>query len=213
MACRFRVTDIDNLHCLMSIADKDVPDDQHRLIAAGGPAGDPVQASSFDGTLSEANTTTGFSANTWHHAAGVFTATNSRTAYIDGGSNSTNSDTRNVVNIDAIELGVTADSTPIGFMDGDLAEAAVWNVALTSVEVKILSLGYSPLSVRPQSLAFYAKLIKSEDIDIVGGLVLSANGTPTTSRHPSVIYPAPLYAVPMVSLGMTQEERFSMMNV
>jgi len=37
-------------------------------------------------------------------------------------------------------------------MDGDLAEAAIWNIALSDADVARLATGESPLSVRPDAL-------------------------------------------------------------
>ena len=76
-------------------------------------------------------------------------------------------------------------------MDGRIAEAAIWNVELTDAEVAILGKGFSPPFIRPESLVFYAPLIRDEDDDRVGGLSLTAYNTPTIASHPPIIYPAP----------------------
>jgi hypothetical protein len=60
--------------------------------------------------------------------------------------------------------------------------SAVWNAALTDAEVAILATGFSPKKVRPQSLVFYAPLVR-EVRDLVGGVALSDTGT-TVADHP-----------------------------
>jgi len=168
---------------LISVGDKDTPDDQHRLQVA-----DVVDASSFDGTLSFARSTAAHGADGWYHAAGVWATTNSRAAYLSGGNKGTNADERTIQNIDLAAISQTADSTPL-YGTLSIAEAAIWNVALTDAEVTVLATGVSPLLVRPQSLVCYLPLIRDDDEDIVGGRSFTANGGPTIAAHPRVFYP------------------------
>ena len=69
----------------------------------------PIVADTYDGTLSKANTSTDFSAANWHHALGEWASTSSRKAYLDGGGEGTNGDTRSVTGVDRASIGVTAD--------------------------------------------------------------------------------------------------------
>ncbi len=130
--------------------------------------------------------------NTWHHTAAVFASDTSRTAFFDGsaGSEDTASQTGSITP-DRISIGRAGDSSPDNYFSGRLAEAAVWDVALTATEIASLSKGYSPLFIRPQNLVFYAPLIRDEDLDRVGGLALTAFNTPTVAEHTRVFYPAP----------------------
>lgn len=127
----------------------------------------------------------------WHHTAAVFTSSTSRTVYYDGstGSSST-SITDSYSNLDSVAVAVRQWATGRSrYLDGNLAELAIWNAALTDAEVASLAAGYSPLLIRPANLVFYVPLIRDNDEDIVGGLSLTANGTPTVEAHPRVIYP------------------------
>ena len=82
------------------------------------------------------------------------------------------------------------DLTPAGFMDGRIAEVGVWNVKLTQAELDSLNSGLSFLFVRPSALQHYMRLFNTGTIsDIVGGLVGTANNSPTNTAHPSIIYP------------------------
>ena len=62
-------------------------------------------------------------------------------------------------------------ATKQNYCDGSLAEAAIWNAALSDAEVAALATGVSPLLVRPGSLVFYAPLAR-DLLDRVGGLQL-----------------------------------------
>ncbi|KKN02975.1 hypothetical protein LCGC14_1112390 [marine sediment metagenome] len=189
MACWFKAVDITDTEVLMWLGDKDVGDDFWRLEALGSFGGDPIGALAQDGAGNRATTSTGFSAGTWHHACGVFTNSSLRAAYLDGGGKGTDTGVKSPDNADRIAIGASADSTPSGYCDADIAECAIWNVALTDAEVARLAQAFSPKMVRLDALVFYAPLIRDEDRDIIGGLTLTPTGTPTISPHTRMIYP------------------------
>lgn len=65
--------------------------------------------------------------------------------------------------------------------NGDLAQVAIYDAALSENELKALSNGFSPRTIRPQSLRFFAPLVR-ELIDYKGA-TLTNTGT-TVSVHP-----------------------------
>jgi hypothetical protein len=65
------------------------------------------------------------------------------------------------------------------------AEVGIWNVALTDAEVASLAKGMTCDKVRPQSLVFYAPLVRSLQ-DVRGGLTITNNNTATVANHPRV---------------------------
>lgn len=69
--------------------------------------------------------------------------------------------------------------------DGLISEAAIWNVALTDDEVASLAKGFKPTRVRPQSLVFYAPLVRDLQ-DLTGALTITNNNTATVAEHPRV---------------------------
>jgi len=175
-------------------------DSQYRLFAIIGPAdiwsmrlrgdvgGDPVQFQVREGGSGvNASSSTGFSANTWHHACAVERSTTDRSAYIDGGSRG---------NVGGTEAPASADEVQIGTIDGatrlqgKVAEAAIWNTDLDDPEVALLGLGLCPLFIRPANLVFYAPLIGryNPEIDIMGSRNLTLIGT-VVENHPRMIYP------------------------
>ncbi len=169
----------------------------------GNQAGDPVEFQTREaGGSATARTTAGYSANTWHHAAGVTSASNSRSAWIDGGSIDTDGGDVTPTGLDVSSIGRRADVSPGQHMSGRIAEVGLWNAALTVAEVGILAKGYSPLFVRPQSLVAYWPLIRDEDQDRVGGYDLGAFNTPSIAAHPPIIYPAPPILVTIIAAAV-----------
>jgi peroxiredoxin len=189
MACWFNSDDITVAQTLVHIQDKDVADAYHGLFAQGAVAGDPIRAATVGGTGGTvlADTTAGYSANTWHHACGVWATRADVSSFIDGGSEGNDGGAGDSPpGIDSVSLGRQGDSTPGTYMSGNIAEAAIWNAALTNAEVAILATGVSPLAVRPQSLVFYMPLVRDDDVDLIGGLTLTPSGSPTIADHPPV---------------------------
>ena len=151
----------------------------------GQDAGDPVAiVISQVGNAEITRTTSGYSANTWHHACGVFTSTTSRAVYLDGGSSATGTGTRSPETPTQIQIGIFAGDN-IQYFDGRMAEVGIWNVALTADEIASLADGMTCDKVRPQSLVFYAPLVRSLQ-DVRGGLTITNNNTATVANHPRV---------------------------
>jgi len=72
-------------------------------------------------------------------------------------------------------------------MGGQIAEVGIWNAALTAAEIASLANGMTCEKIRPQSLVFYAPLVR-DLIDQKGGLAITNNNAATVSNHPR-IYP------------------------
>ena len=68
---------------------------------------------------------------------------------------------------------------------GRIADAAIWNAALTASEIASLAKGMTCDKVRPQSLVFYAPLVRDLQ-DVRGGLTITNNNTATVANHPRV---------------------------
>ena len=191
MACWFNSNDIGANQGLMWLGDKDVADHYWAMLANGAGGGDPIAFQAVaGGGAANAVTSTGFSADTWHHACGVAVSAIDRAVFIDGGSRGTNVTSRTPLNADRITIGGLGDSTPTLYMSGAIAEAAFWNVALSDAEVALLAKGFSPLFIRPQNLVAYWPLIRDDDNDLIGGFDLTAFNTPTVATHPPlIVYP------------------------
>lgn len=137
------------------------------------------------GSTAGADTTATINTGAWQHGAAVFTGNASRTVYLDGANNATNTTslTPSSAALNRTNVGTQwRNQARENYFDGRVAEAAIWNVALNASEVASLVTGIRPSLVRPQSLIFYAPLIR-DVIDFRGGLSLTANST-TVIEHP-----------------------------
>ena len=124
-------------------------------------------------------------ANTWFHLCGTFISATSRKLFFNGveeATNTTNCGSQNT--FDRVLMGVAG--SPLGlYYQGTLAECGVWNVELTQPEIASLADGMTCDKVRPQSLVFYAPLVR-DLIDAKGGLTITNNNTATVANHPRV---------------------------
>lgn len=157
------------------------------LQALGAVTNDPIQCAAASGGLgSNARTSTGFAANTWNHACGVQSANNSRTAYLNAGGQVSNTAVQAPIGISVLKIGSTnVSGTNSNFLNGLIAEVGIWNAALTAAEVASLAKGMTCDKIRPQSLVFYAPLVR-DLIDQKGGLAITNNNGATVANHPRV---------------------------
>lgn len=190
MGTRFQVTSANTTFRLMSI---DTLGSNHigfGLDVSGTEGGDPIRvwANNGAGPTTDAKTTSGPIANKWHHALGVWNASNDRRAYLDGGNKGTNSENISPASVRYIHIGSVYFSSVLYYHDGQISESAIWNVALTDKDAMSLATGVSPLAIRPESILFYWPLIRNNTRDIINGLPLTAYNSPAIVRHPRVFY-------------------------
>lgn len=168
---------------------------EFRLALAGTSAGDPVRAvSTAAGTSVFADSAAGYTANTWHHVAGVFASTTSRTAYIDGGSAGSNATSSTPASLNETVIGALRnDSADVyaNYMSGEIAELGIWTAALNAAEIAWLARGASPLSLthRLGSLVFYRDLIRNINGGWSRGPTLTNNNGATVAAHAPKVIP------------------------
>jgi hypothetical protein len=119
------------------------------------------------------------------HICGVFSSTSSRQLFVNGVSAGTNTGSSTLNDLDQPAIGARNSGSFGLFWDGMIAEAGVWTAALTSAEIASLADGMTCDKVRPQSLVFYAPLVR-DLIDYKGGLTITNNNTATVANHPRV---------------------------
>jgi hypothetical protein len=137
---------------------------------------------SFGGT--GVNATGSYSVSTWTHACFVEASSNSRTIYRDGGNSVTNTSNLPFASgLNRLYIGTFSGSN-LNF-DGLIAEVGIWNAALTDDEIASLARGMTCDKVRPQSLVFYAPLVRNL-IDTKGGLTITNNNSATVADHPRI---------------------------
>lgn len=189
MACWFNAKDTTGNYALLSLNRRTgSSDNRWNLIASGGMTGDPLRyfvnsTVAFPGN--GANTTSGYSANTWTHACAVSASSSSHTAYLNGGSSATITTDVSPTLVDTLAIGARYSSSWGAYASALIAEVGIWSVALTADEIRSLAAGVSPSLVRPQSLAFYAPLVR-DLVDARGGLALTNTSATPVAVHPRI---------------------------
>jgi hypothetical protein len=194
IACWFKSDNDTTDQCLFSLGNTGTTGDLFALKASMDAAGNPVRMSTAAaGAFSTAASSTGATVNVWHHACGVSASATSRAAYIDGGSKGTNTTSRTPSGINASIIGRSERSTPIEYFNGEIAEVALWNVALGDDEVASLGKGCHPFLVRPESLVAYWPVWGNESPELdyfKNQYSMTLNGAPSKGAGgPPVCYP------------------------
>ncbi len=99
------------------------------------PANSNVHAVTRVGARAEATTSSSYTANTWHHACGLFINSTSRKVYLDGGGEGTDATPMIPSASDRVAIGVAGDSSPTNYMDGKIALVILRNIELSGAEV------------------------------------------------------------------------------
>jgi hypothetical protein len=150
------------------------------------PTTSTINAVSNDGTASAALSTATYTLNTWNHGCGVFSSSNNRSIYLNGFQDNTSITNRNVRLLSNISIGARYAGGIIGATASCLiAEVGIWNIALTAAEIASLAKGMTCDKIRPQSLVFYAPLVR-DLIDAKGGRTITNNNGATVANHPRV---------------------------
>ena len=150
----------------------------------GSPAAQTRTNTGSVSNLSSAATST-IAANTWTHLVGTFVSNASRTLYVDGVAATTNTTSATMTTADFvdIDIGRARRATEI-YAKGRIAEVGFWSATLTQDEISALAKGASPSSIRPQSLFFYAPLVR-DAIELRNGSTLTVSGA-TVAEHPRI---------------------------
>lgn len=134
-------------------------------------------------------TVSGVTAGAWHHGAAVFGSSTSRTAYLNGTAGSAETSSQPTISdMDTLVIGADHFSAaPAFFFNGDLAEVAIWNVALDAGELTALAKGFRPTMIRPASLVGYWPITGNESPELdrwTNRYDLTLTGSPAKSDHP-----------------------------
>lgn len=194
MAAWFNTTDMDNHQVVMSIANSGSDINYWNIFAAGANPGDHAYSTARDSDGTNfSETTNGYSSGVWHHICGVFAAADDRTIVLDGdwANRGTSAVSRSPSGVNKTAIGVNCRQTLQWYMNGKIAEAAIWNAGLTEAENAILAKGYSALFVRPQNLIEYWNLFVLAPVSRITGNQLTKVGQPSKEPHPGILYPAP----------------------
>lgn len=134
-------------------------------------------------------------AGKWSHVVmvseGSGTQSTSRRVFVDGAQSATAGTTPrnilNVINNALVGHGVGSTYLTLTSFNGKVAEAAVWNAALTADDITALARGALPTSIKPNNLRFYAPLARDEfdySNDSSTRLQVSGADAASPSDHP-----------------------------
>lgn len=161
-----------------------------RLDVRGNAGGDPIGCYVRRDGVANAVTSTGYTANQWHHALFIEAGSQDHRIYIDGGSEGTDtSNDQTPANVDKMSIGALAyNGGWANFFAGKLGEVAIWNVVLTNQEKTDLAAGASPSNIRSGNLVAHWKLV-GDYLDSSGNgntLVGVASPTFDNNDHPTI---------------------------
>lgn len=179
-------------HNAVSLGDASV-DNQDQVLLQFRTAGanDVVAAAAFGANFRRATGTTHLAPGTWYHITAVYGSATSREIFVDGTSEATNTQSLGTFtwsNIDRIVVAAHAQSTIDGFVDAQIADVAIWDVALDGREIAALAAGVRPNHILRSSLVHWWPIWgrHSPEIDLTGNLDLTLTASPGYVAGPPV---------------------------
>ena len=149
------------------------------IVFAGQAAGDPIRGNlNTATTASISQISPGFVINTWYHVCFVCNSSTSRIIYRDGVAG--NIATANDTPVDLVRFWIGSDGS--NHFDGNISDIAMWSVALNTSEINSLAKGFSAKRIRPQSLEYYAPLVRNI-YEYTNNPTLTNNNSATVATH------------------------------
>lgn len=155
-----------------------------------GPSPGPATLNFFSasgGVGVNAITSNSYSLNAWQHVCGVATSSTDRKSYLNGDTANKGTSTTSSVpsSLNRVSLGLWFGSGAFDQVVGGIAEAAIWDVALTEPEVVSLSKGMAASRIRPQNLQFYFPGVRNV-VDLKNAAAITSVGSPGVIAHPRI---------------------------
>lgn len=119
---------------VISVADKSVSNQQYRILTTGAGG---LGGSVFDGTVHNTSGVT-VTTNTWLFVACAFYGSDTIDLYVNNRLRVSLVSSYSVSGIDRVTIGVTADSTPFGYLNGACASAGVIRGRANSSQIAAL---------------------------------------------------------------------------
>lgn len=126
------------------------------------------------------------SAGSWAHIAYTYNGTNLRGYKSGSDFGNTNTTFYKPTSSNITVIGQVASyalEPPQG--ESSVADFGIWSAALNASEIASLAKGMTCDKTRPQSLVFYAPLVRNL-IDAKGGLTITNNNSATVANHPRI---------------------------
>jgi len=143
-----------------------------------------VIANDDAGTGGGAQIAASYTLNVWNAFCGTFEAT-LRKAFLNLTDTQTNTTTIGTPTVNTFAIGARIATAVGQYFEGYVCEVAVWNVVLTDDEIGSLSKGFKAHRIRPQSLQFYAPLVRDLN-DVRLNRTITNNNSATVTEHPRV---------------------------
>jgi len=129
----------------------------------------------------------------WYHVAAVFANSTNRYLYLNGVSVATNTSAP-ITGWSGHRLLVGTRHSGSGFgqfADGRIAEACLWNIALTDGQISSLAAGKDPRTVSSTSPVLYWPMFGefSPETPYTSSLTLTLSNSPSKADHPPVTRP------------------------
>ena len=218
MMCWFKTTDMANNLSMVYLGNAVTA---RWFIFCGGTVGNVVRAQAVQtsGASGSADSGTTYTSGRWHHAAGVFASTTSRTAYCDGVPGTVNTASCDpaggtTINRTSVASRISASVRGLYF-NGSLAEVALFDVVLNPEDIQAIANRQAlPIDWRRNGLAAYWPIMHnpgtSFEIDLSGGRSLVHTNAPAVvNDHPPVMAPwarrvASVRLNPSIEIGTTE---------
>jgi len=182
--CRAKSSDLANSQVAASWIYANSPYNGLLMILAGAIASDPSSFSRFG--VASVNGAT-YDSGAWIAFAGRGSSNTVFDVDVDGAVVTGPTTSTSWANSSDVQIGARLTPSISLPLTGSVAAVAIWDVALTDADVAQLVAGFSPRRVRPQSLRWYAPLVR--DLSVVKQAVnpisaLAGTASPTVSDHP-----------------------------
>lgn len=163
----------------------------YKMSNAGGNVARASSVPDGGGAGSDAVGTTAMTDTTrWYHVVGVWTSSTSRKIYVDGVLEATDTNSVATTSLNRFALAARGNPAPTYglYANAKIAEAGVWNVALTDAEVLQLAKGANPQWIQRTALVAYVPLWTglSPDLDLTGNTLGLTNAPTQSTDHPPV---------------------------
>ena len=155
------------------------------MMFEGAVGGDPIKAQKGNdgGTFDDADTSTGYSTATWTVASGSFVSDTERHAYINGGSEGTDTGSETDPTPDYVSVGARRNSALSQYFDGKIAQAYILDINMDDNQHAAAGVGASPfwLVSGVKVRAWYPLNLHYANRVANGYPDLTATGSPTLS--------------------------------
>lgn len=155
------------------------------LICNGPAVGDPLVLSRFGASNSVSSES--YASGAWRNVAGRISSNTVSSITVDNTIDAGPSTSVAFSNASAMMVGARLIPGFDGGLTGSVAAVAMWSAALDDAEVASLVAGFSPRRVRPQSLRWYAPLVRELVVPsryVYPSSALANVNAATVSDHP-----------------------------